>query len=51
VFFYSHLNLPIFQELRFYSKSIKQEILKVQDKYTVEFSQLGKSVQTYASYK
>ncbi|AEE29712.2 P-loop containing nucleoside triphosphate hydrolases superfamily protein [Arabidopsis thaliana] len=32
------------QELRFYSKSIKQEILKVQDKYTVEFSQLGKKL-------
>ncbi|KAG7646755.1 Kinesin motor domain [Arabidopsis thaliana x Arabidopsis arenosa] len=32
------------QELRFYSKSIKQEILKVQDKYTVEFSQLGRKL-------
>ncbi|AAF25983.1 F15H18.10 [Arabidopsis thaliana] len=32
------------RELRFYSKSIKQEILKVQDKYTVEFSQLGRKL-------
>ncbi|KAL0694799.1 hypothetical protein Bca4012_061979 [Brassica carinata] len=32
------------QELRLYSKSIKQEILKVQDSYTREFSQLGKKV-------
>ncbi|EOA39319.1 hypothetical protein CARUB_v10012358mg, partial [Capsella rubella] len=32
------------QELRLYSKSIKQEILKVQDKYTAEFSQLGKKL-------
>ncbi|ESQ34961.1 hypothetical protein EUTSA_v10006662mg [Eutrema salsugineum] len=32
------------QELRFYSKSIKQEILKVQDNYTEEFSQLGKNL-------
>ncbi|KAL9306559.1 Kinesin-like protein KIN-14O [Arabidopsis thaliana] len=32
------------QELRFYSKSIKQEILKVQDKYTVEFSQLERKL-------
>ncbi|CAL9215441.1 unnamed protein product [Arabidopsis halleri] len=32
------------QELRFCSKSIKQEILKVQDKYTAEFSQLGKKL-------
>ncbi|CAH2037005.1 unnamed protein product [Thlaspi arvense] len=32
------------QELRFYSKSIKQEILKVQDNFTEEFSQLGKKL-------
>ncbi|KAG7592125.1 Kinesin motor domain [Arabidopsis thaliana x Arabidopsis arenosa] len=32
------------QELRFCSKSIKQEILKVQDKYTAEFSQLGRKL-------
>ncbi|VVA91767.1 unnamed protein product [Arabis nemorensis] len=32
------------QELRFYSKSIKQEILKVQDNYKEEFSQLGKKL-------
>ncbi|XP_019099071.1 PREDICTED: kinesin-like protein KIN-14M [Camelina sativa] len=32
------------QDLRLYSKSIKQEILKVQDKYTAEFSQLGKKL-------
>ncbi|CAH8381161.1 unnamed protein product [Eruca vesicaria subsp. sativa] len=31
-------------ELRLYSKSIKQEILKVQDTYTGEFSQLGKKL-------
>ncbi|XP_023643537.1 kinesin-like protein KIN-14P [Capsella rubella] len=29
------------QELRFYSRSIKQEILKVQENYTEQFSQLG----------
>ncbi|CDY19209.1 BnaC05g14100D [Brassica napus] len=32
------------QELRLYSKSIKQEILKVQDSYKGEFSQLGKKL-------
>ncbi|EFH69260.1 hypothetical protein ARALYDRAFT_335100 [Arabidopsis lyrata subsp. lyrata] len=32
------------QELRFCSNSIKQEILKVQDKYTTEFSQLGRKL-------
>ncbi|CAE5957845.1 unnamed protein product [Arabidopsis arenosa] len=32
------------QELRFCSKSIKEEILKVQDKYTAEFSQLGRKL-------
>ncbi|CAN8292630.1 unnamed protein product [Cochlearia groenlandica] len=32
------------QELRFYSKSIKQEILEVQDNYAEEFSQLGKKL-------
>ncbi|KAJ4916104.1 P-loop containing nucleoside triphosphate hydrolases superfamily protein [Raphanus sativus] len=32
------------QELRLYSKSIKQEILNVQDTYTGEFSQLGKKL-------
>ncbi|CAH2067148.1 unnamed protein product [Thlaspi arvense] len=32
------------QELRFYSRSIKQEILKVQENYTEQFSQLGKKL-------
>uniref|UniRef100_A0A0D3CB78 Kinesin motor domain-containing protein n=1 Tax=Brassica oleracea var. oleracea TaxID=109376 RepID=A0A0D3CB78_BRAOL len=32
------------QELRLYSKSIKQEILKVQDSYKGEFSQLGRKL-------
>ncbi|CAG7904546.1 unnamed protein product [Brassica rapa] len=32
------------QELRFYSRSIKQEILKVQENYTEQFSLLGKKL-------
>ncbi|XP_010471464.1 PREDICTED: kinesin-like protein KIN-14G [Camelina sativa] len=32
------------QELRFYSRSIKQEILKVQENYAEQFSQLGKKL-------
>ncbi|KAL0800677.1 hypothetical protein Bca101_055852 [Brassica carinata] len=32
------------EELRFYSSSIKQEILKVQENYTEQFSQLGKKL-------
>ncbi|KAF8111362.1 hypothetical protein N665_0076s0337 [Sinapis alba] len=32
------------QELRFYSRSIKQEILNVQENYTEHFSQLGKKL-------
>ncbi|CAN7130241.1 hypothetical protein IGI04_028793 [Brassica rapa subsp. trilocularis] len=32
------------QELRFYSRSIKQEILKVQENYTEQFSMLGKKL-------
>ncbi|XP_024011693.1 kinesin-like protein KIN-14P isoform X3 [Eutrema salsugineum] len=32
------------QELRFYSRSIKQELLKVQENYTEQFSQLGKKL-------
>ncbi|CAA7032461.1 unnamed protein product [Microthlaspi erraticum] len=38
------LQLKALQELRSYSKSIKQEILKVQDKYREEFRQIGKKV-------